>query len=516
MKKIIGFYNLDELVENKSLLSDLPRDDKWLVLPYETGSFSGRMLCCSESARPEPVELKVGLSGWYKIYVGVINASYFFRTGITLGDKGKTVLVPPSSGAWGATEYGHRMFYRAADMTGQTITISKSGPYFDNSSSISFLEFEEMTEEEIAEYTKTEGGDVFYHFDEGLICEVDYEKDSDYLGCFNMLEGSHGGILAVESVSASKVFGEVRDMGIPFTNFISKSFDNLTRYRAERRGHKERMIKRAHELGFEIYSASRIGMGDYQLPLAREMVETFAVYGNEALCVENRDGRVVPTLSYAYEKVRQMSVESVIYSTDDLDYDGISLTLHRGVFFGFEEPVRKAVMEKYGVDARRLLASDHRLNEVWCDYFTEYLRTLRGALDERYGKGTKKINVIVFSDPVSCRNFGYDVERWIDEGLIDNVSQGLMKWWEELDDCLDGEGLIDLEKYSEVIKYRAPVKREYKFNDPTELIEGAKEFMKICEPIQPRPSIRRGNGEESLRVRSGQSRTAPIAIPFFS
>jgi hypothetical protein len=173
--------------------------------------------------------------------------------------------------------------------------------------------------------------------------------------------------------------------------------------------------------------------------------------------------------------------ESIVHSTDGLSFDGVCVFFHRGVFFGFEEPVRREVMEKYGVDARVLPASDERLHKVWCSYATEFLRTLRRELDNKLGEG-KKISVVVFSDPTSSRNFGFDVEEWLKEGLVANVAQGLMTWEEDLSGCLCEDGTIDLELYKKAIEERIVLTREYKFNDPQRLLDGAIEFVDICKP----------------------------------
>lgn len=481
MKKTVRYYNLDELVTDKSQLSDLPRNDKWVVVPYKTKNYSGRMLCCGECSYPEPIELKIELTGWYKVYVGVINASYSCKVGITIGDLGKSIVKAPGSGAWGAVEYGYKMFYRAADMTGQTVTVTKPGPYSGSSAAISFLEFVEMEEDEIKEYTTKSGGVMFYHFDEGFLGECSYEKDRDYLGFLNLLEGSHGGIFAMETISASKPVGK-EPVGDDFTDFINGANSLMKMYEAKKNVIKPMIVDRAHELGFEVYTSNRIQVGDFTLPLYGNMVRTFPLSGNEDKKIETRDGKCVPALSYAYESVRRMAIESIIYATDDLDYDGVSLSFHRGVFLGFEKPVRDRVEALYGIDARVIPASDERLHGVWCEYITQFLRELRASLDERYGKEKKKINAIVFADPRSSKNFGYDVEAWMKEGLVSNISQGLMEWWEELDGCLDEKGLVDIEKYERAVEERAVLRREYKYKDPTRLLDGAKAFMNICKP----------------------------------
>lgn len=480
MKKIHGFYELDKIVKNRSAISEIHENGKWLALPYESGKYSGTMLCCGEDSEPEPIELDIKLEGWYRIYLGVINASYNYKLGVTVGDLGKTVVIAPKSRTWCCNENGNRFFYRAANMTGQTITLTKPGPFFGCSSSLSFIEFEEMTEEEIAEYTATEGGAMFYHFDEGFLCESTYEKEADYLGTLNLLEGSHGGILCVETVSDKKVFGKGNN-GDSFTDFIDKYKKGMELYEEKyRKTLKPAIVERAHELGFEIYTSNRIMAGDFRLPLSTQMGEGFFLDGNGDKKIKTRDGREIPALSFAYESVRKMVVESVIYAMDGADYDGVSLSFHRGVFVGFEEPVCREVERRYGIDARVLPTTDERLNKVWQSYITEFLRDMRAGLDEKFGKGSKKINAIVLADMEANTSFGYDIEGWLKEGLVANISQGLMSWKEDLTDCLDENGLISLDAYRREIEKRIVLTREYKYIDNSPLLPSAVEMEKLC------------------------------------
>ena len=241
-------------------------------------------------------------------------------------------------------------------------------------------------------------------------------------------------------------------------------------------------MKTAREKGYEVYATRRICLGDFYIPLTTQYLIHGALNGNEDLQIETRDGRTVQALSYAYPKAREMAIRSIIDSMDGLSYDGVSLAFHRGVFLGFEQPVRERVWTLYGVDARVLPASDERLHGVWCEYLTTFMRELREKLDETFGKNKLKINAIVFFDPVSSKNFGFDVETWAKEGLVNNVSQGMMKWQEDLTNCLDGNGLINLEKYVFERGNREILQRVYTDRDTDLTVNGAKAFLDLLNP----------------------------------
>jgi hypothetical protein len=107
---------------------------------------------------------------------------------------------------------------------------------------------------------------------------------------------------------------------------------------------------------------------------------------------------------------------------------------------------------------------------------------LRHKLDDRF-KDRKGINAVVFFTPEDSKSFGFDVEAWVNEGLVDGISQGLMRVCEDLDGCLDEDGLVDLEKYGEQLLIRPIIKREFRFTESTKslAINGCREFMKICD-----------------------------------
>ena len=104
----------------------------------------------------------------------------------------------------------------------------------------------------------------------------------------------------------------------------------------------------------------------------------------------------------------------------------------------------------------------------------------RAALDARSPQKRIKINAVVYFDVQSSKYFGCDVETWAKEGLIDSVSQGLMKHYEVLDGCLGADGLIDLQKYAEK-KGKEPVLRRYYGDDEQTVVSGLHDFMRIAE-----------------------------------
>jgi hypothetical protein len=161
-------------------------------------------------------------------------------------------------------------------------------------------------------------------------------------------------------------------------------------------------------------------------------------------------------------------------------FDGLTLIYHRGLHIGFDALCLSLFEERYpGVDPFTLPVTDERLNSVWCDIMTDFMRELRSELTEKCGKDAK-INVIVDYSPKTSKHFGLDVEKWAKEGLIDSVLQGIMEMYEDLDGTLDRDGRIIIDKYCEKLK-KEPVLRRYHDTDIKKASDGAREYLEISK-----------------------------------
>ena len=98
MQEIL-FNNLDELVVEKDNISYLPQMDKWGVMPYELGDFSGKMLFCAQGAKVKNITLDFKVKGWYKIYFGSMNFYFGTENYYSFGD-GRNVFKPELEMIW--------------------------------------------------------------------------------------------------------------------------------------------------------------------------------------------------------------------------------------------------------------------------------------------------------------------------------------------------------------------------------------------------------------------------------
>jgi len=158
----------------------------------------------------------------------------------------------------------------------------------------------------------------------------------------------------------------------------------------------------------------------------------------------------------------------------------VSLFYQRGVYIGFDEPVLERFAARYpGLDPHRLPIADERLNSIWCEIMTEFMQRLTLELDA-YAKHHIAVNVIVGYSPVEIKWLGLDTGAWARAGLIDCICQDIMESFENLDDCLADDGLIDLDKYRAVKRQRRVLDRYHDF-DPEKQLAGLAEFRKEIE-----------------------------------
>jgi hypothetical protein len=140
-------------------------------------------------------------------------------------------------------------------------------------------------------------------------------------------------------------------------------------------------------------------------------------------CVE-ANGKPNSKLSYAYPKVRAQ-LNGIIQEALDRGADGASLVLVRGYpVVRYEPPVIDAFKARYGFCPTVLPETDPRLQTLWADIATDWVREVRALLDasgpHRNG-GRKHLSVMPGPDFAWNQTFGFDIARWAHEGLIDSV-----------------------------------------------------------------------------------------------
>ncbi len=478
MEKEILLTNLSKLVINKTCLATGEDYKKWLVLPYETGEFKGEMLVFMDNFEPQKAEIALQVMGWYKIYLGIVSFGGQNALGVQIANGGKTIIEPKMRmNCWQKHEWIEENFFRAMNLTNKTLSIFKPSSGGKNfSCGLAYIRLVAMTEEEIAEYTKTQGGCGAFHFDTDFTHETDYQTVQELMGRLEMLENTNGGELFYET-SFDDCPIRKPEKHIFYSTYNETICERYSKYLQNGKENRKAIIQKAHDMGYKVYATNRMEMGDFNFPYSVYTYNNGIAEKYPEYKCKTRDGRVVNALSFAYPQVRELAINRLMNMLSE-GFDGLGLIFHRGIHVAFEQPIIDRVWELYGIDARKLSFADKRLHTVLCEFMTTFMRELRQKVYTMYGN-TKKIHVIVYYDAVSSKNFGLDVEMWAKENLIDGICQGLMMHFENLENCLDENGLIDLIKFQSENAKR-PILNRIFGSDKTMIVEGAKTF-KACQ-----------------------------------
>jgi len=380
----IIFSRLNDIVKEKSNISDINTKDKWRVVPYKCGDISGKLLLAGELTRPEDITLSLGLSGWYKIFVGTVNMKSKNLFNLRLSsDKSFSAMSSPTMEnkfLWTPTEYFEEFLWRCADLTGEDLILRKPECMWNNAVTLAFVRCVPMTQSEALEYTKLPSlCNIHGHFDEDTNGEDGLCSEGNYLTRYSQLTGGEISEMSLEfsfdydtqSKTITPILYQDEGWSRGDSDFI-KNKDEA--YRAR--------VDYLHSEGIKVYAANRMSVAEFFTPYSNPhwTYRSFVSDHPELYC-KTRLGESVKICSYAYPEVRKYVIDRFVEMMK-YGFDGVTLILHRGQHIGFEEPVISEFIKLYrGVDPRTLPASDERLGSVWCQFMTKFISELRLALD---------------------------------------------------------------------------------------------------------------------------------------
>jgi hypothetical protein len=173
-------------------------------------------------------------------------------------------------------------------------------------------------------------------------------------------------------------------------------------------------------------------------------------------------------VSLAYPAARQAFIDRWTTLIGPTRFDGIFVCLRsqsrpadQADQFGFNEPARKAFLERHGVDITR----DDFDRQSWRDLLGEYLTTFVAELREALGKDRRQLGIGVARGDVlgpPLGNTTVDWRSWIRRRLVDHLvvdqsSSQCPSMWHQLwpmhrgtgyiQNYLDGSGLEDLTRH---------------------------------------------------------------------
>ncbi len=480
----IVFSNLNEIVKNKEVLSEIQRDDVWGIMPYEAGHVKGNALVTRDVSYPADLVLAPKLTGWHKIFVCSCRMDGGFALQIKFDNEERFTTIHNSYHwpkiSWHLNECMEEIFWCCADLTDREIILHKTG---ERIAMYSWIRCVPMTDEEVAAYKDYVNADgkrnLHVHFDNDTNLYLGADKIENFTDLMYAVKDTDTKICTQEIMDDYYGEGDMpdehdraldsRSMRYCLENIkASKIMDEVAKAR----------LDMMHGMGVKLYAGFRLSLG-FNMPPAGPLSQ-WSIIKNPALYCETRDGRTPPICSYAYPETRRFSIDYIKRAVKR-GYDGVTLIAHRGVLMAFEKPVREAFTRRYGedIDVRRVPMDDPRLKDIWGEFFAQFVRELRDELDAEFGRHIP-INITAGYSPECSRRMGVDIELLCKEGLIDHFCCEAMDHYEYIPDCIAEDGLIDLEKYKALLHERFLVQRC--FTEKWDRVkEGTPQFLAIAE-----------------------------------
>ena len=194
-------------------------------------------------------------------------------------------------------------------------------------------------------------------------------------------------------------------------------------------------IVRIHDAGLKMVASFRIN-NEWMAEWARDMFRTDGIPDHASvLSVERPDlwatyksgGRSGGGLDFAFEEVRAYRLSIIAEWCDKFrDFDGLCIDLYRHPpMVSYPECLVQAFKEKTGIDVRTVEPVDQdTMIPEWHKFraapFTDFMRSVRALLSERYGKGVG-LTARVANTYERAMLDGADLKTWFAEGIVDQV-----------------------------------------------------------------------------------------------
>lgn len=455
------FSNLPEITKEQDAISPEYTYGKWRAAEYQAGEVSGYMLVAPETELPEPVTLNLNLAGIYRIYLcfpKLRSQNYFYAklsddlcfTGIKATDKRPIV--------WCEDSYFEEVYWKTADLTGQSVILGKPEPHFDSVAGLAWIRCIPASESELVNTITNKC--LQTHIDEDALTEDTFYSDDDYLIRMYPMKNTNTEIISFEF---SFDYDKCPDIDAPRLHRHDIRWDRgQYAFDAKKETVYRKAVDFAHANGMELFATNRMEVANFFMPYTRLSWDFQFVKDHPEFYCRNRNGSIVKACSFAYEEVQDYVIANFV-NMIQYGFDGISLIYHRGTFLGFEQPVIDRFKEQYPhLVPCTLPFADERLHGVWCSFMNQFMEKLRRAMDANSDRHIK-INVITDYGLETSKHIGLDVAHWAKNGWIDIASQADMEILEDLDGCMrdDAPELIDLEKYNRILKERPIVTRNF-------------------------------------------------------
>lgn len=439
----------------REALSGKRRHGHWKVLDYKSEGFSGRCVAAGPLTDAPALTLPLNVSGRYAVYLG-LGWYYFEKNMIRIKVTGDSACQHRSHQA-GQNEI-EEVFFKCEDLSGKNLHFAQQSAGFAQACVLMYVRLVPMTEEEIlrqaGERQERSAKRLIATIDgQGLLYRRKPTTKEELLEEFENYRDTDFGTIWYGGANLGLTTYTPRAMD----DFPGKGYRNCYESICEltRKGIdiNHVAVEAAHSLGMNIHISFRPSSWAHPVPF-EDYHETFFSEHPEWRCYD-KDGAPVSRMSFAVPEVRAYIVELFRKVLEKAAPDGLNILFNRGCSVNrWEEPFCKLFKEKYGEDPREVDDDDPRVYALRAEIMTRFMRELRELLDETQSakKLPRKVELsaMLLGTEELNRKFGLDAERWVNEGLLDNI--GIDWAASEAYSTIDGRAYYDFSYYKRITK----------------------------------------------------------------
>lgn len=453
-RKEIIYSDLVECFEPKDNISSISYKNKWRSVDVSTSEYSGNLIA-SNAGCPDDIFFDPKLQGWYKIYLHLPGRSVLY---LKLSNDPAFVATAAVTRRRYLIE---EVLWRCADMTGQSIILSRKPDAYAQHSILSAIKFVPMTDEEVNEYKHEQArSDTkrIYATDDmhNRLAFINQDSYDDWRAVAMNYENSDVEWLSVESlatlVSDNLAAENADDFCFPY-KIDCNVYNNAKKFDMYKV--IETVVDECKKMGIKSSVSMRMGGWGMPFPYDQFYFDCDFVESHPEWRTRDRNGEEIRAMSYAYPEVRRFMIDELVRCAHS-GCDAVTIMAHRGIpYVLFEEPVANKFYELYGEYPYEYPLDEPRLNKLHCDIMTEFVKELREALDEEFGKDKVEIHFRSLYSIYDSKYVGLDVERWAREGLISAVISYPQRVHELLDGDVWRDGKkerLDIEKYTKYVR----------------------------------------------------------------
>ena len=307
--------------------------NRWKAVPYESTEFAGVMLGEGGGKQQQPITIRLGAKGKYRIYLGLYGGYNAKQLHVKLSDEPASEKIPIQV-TGNRTLVISEAFWKEADLTGKNLILAGSG---DNNrpGALAYVRLVSVSDSLRSVNKKkdlyplvitNDGNGIFRNQEastpEGLLKKFEAIPDGT---CMRMLLWGNGCADNCNYLTKVGQFYPMAGLQLKSNSALStnlgiwkeKGWDSLQIVRD---------YARSRKWEFQVY----IRMGAFKAPFPFDGQENSKFFNDHPQyhCLD-RDGQRVVRLSYAYPEVQQYML-SLIRELANYDPDGICLCFVEG------------------------------------------------------------------------------------------------------------------------------------------------------------------------------------------